>query len=341
MQCANSSSQHCNQFASLATKRSVIHNTLRIDGIARPFRVSLQEGGSIESNGCGSLGGQSGLTPVLWTGEYYRSSDLMWILLVLASTFVRAPCGARTFVPAHSSDTPARAGLVKIGRRAYVSIRRDIWSGKRLASFARKARPYRRSLVGSDGQHRLSPGSCGATPPPEAAAWSIARRQRNGTPSELLAVQSRRSLRSMRHCKPMWRNGWLARSSLRAGLLFPARPCPGMAVGMDPARPAVGKRWSPEQIARRLPIDFPEDETMRISHEAIYQALFVQGRGALRRELTACLRTGRALRMPQGAHARARQDLHLSRDHDQSTSGGGSRSRRAGPLGRRPHLGSW
>ena len=57
--------------------------------------------------------------------------------------------------------------------------------------------------------------------------------------------------------------------------------------------------WSPEQIARRLPIDFPDDATMRISHEAIYQALFVQGRGALRRELTACLRTGRALRMPR------------------------------------------
>lgn len=57
--------------------------------------------------------------------------------------------------------------------------------------------------------------------------------------------------------------------------------------------------WSPEQIAQRLKIDFPEDETMRISHEAIYQALYVQGRGALRRELTACLRTGRALRMPR------------------------------------------
>jgi IS30 family transposase len=58
--------------------------------------------------------------------------------------------------------------------------------------------------------------------------------------------------------------------------------------------------WSPEQISRRLRLDFPEDETMRISHEAIYQALYVQGRGALRRELTACLRTGRALRMPRG-----------------------------------------
>lgn len=59
------------------------------------------------------------------------------------------------------------------------------------------------------------------------------------------------------------------------------------------------KAWSPEQIAQRLPVDFPDDETMRISHEAIYQSLFVQGRGALGRELTACLRTGRALRVPR------------------------------------------
>ena len=57
--------------------------------------------------------------------------------------------------------------------------------------------------------------------------------------------------------------------------------------------------WSPEQIAHRLAVDFPDDASMRISHEAIYQALYVQGRGALRRELTACLRTGRALRVPR------------------------------------------
>jgi len=60
-----------------------------------------------------------------------------------------------------------------------------------------------------------------------------------------------------------------------------------------------GRAWSPEQIAHRLPLDYPDDPTMRISHEAIYQALYVQGRGALRRELTACLRTGRALRVPR------------------------------------------
>ena len=59
------------------------------------------------------------------------------------------------------------------------------------------------------------------------------------------------------------------------------------------------KAWSPEQISNRLRIDFPDDETMRISHEAIYQALYIQGRGALKRELVACLRTGRALRVPR------------------------------------------
>jgi IS30 family transposase len=66
-----------------------------------------------------------------------------------------------------------------------------------------------------------------------------------------------------------------------------------------------GTAWSPEQIANRLEVDFPHDRSMRVSHEAIYQALYVQGRGALNRELTACLRTGRALRVPR-ARARGR-----------------------------------
>ena len=65
-----------------------------------------------------------------------------------------------------------------------------------------------------------------------------------------------------------------------------------------------GASWSPEQISRRLRLDFPDDASMRVSHEAIYQALYVQGRGALRRDLSACLRTGRALRVPR---ARTRQ----------------------------------
>jgi IS30 family transposase len=69
--------------------------------------------------------------------------------------------------------------------------------------------------------------------------------------------------------------------------------------------------WSPEQIANRLPVDFPDDDSMRVSHEAIYQALYVQGRGALRRELTACLRTGRALRVPR-ARTRGRGKQFVS-----------------------------
>jgi IS30 family transposase len=59
------------------------------------------------------------------------------------------------------------------------------------------------------------------------------------------------------------------------------------------------RSWSPEQISNRLRLEFPDDQSMRVSHEAIYQSLYVQGRGALRRELSACLRTGRALRVPR------------------------------------------
>ena len=59
------------------------------------------------------------------------------------------------------------------------------------------------------------------------------------------------------------------------------------------------KAWSPEQIANRLRIDFPDDDSMRVCHEAIYRALYVQGQGALKRELVACLLTGRALRVPR------------------------------------------
>ena len=71
--------------------------------------------------------------------------------------------------------------------------------------------------------------------------------------------------------------------------------------------------WSPEQIAARLRVEFPDDESMRISHEAIYQALYVQSRGALKRELVACLRTGRALRVPR---ARSKQKAwgHVTAD---------------------------
>ena len=61
----------------------------------------------------------------------------------------------------------------------------------------------------------------------------------------------------------------------------------------------LGKKWSPRQVAVTLKADFPDDPGMHVCHETIYQSLYVQGRGALRRELAACLRTGRALRKPR------------------------------------------
>ena len=71
------------------------------------------------------------------------------------------------------------------------------------------------------------------------------------------------------------------------------------------------RAWSHEQIAARLKSDFPDDEPMRISHETIYQALYIQGRGALKRELILWLRTGRVLRAPR-ARARRKVWTHVT-----------------------------
>ena len=105
------------------------------------------------------------------------------------------------------------------------------------------------------------------------------------------------------------------RSYVQERLSGAVRPPGGRALGPEGPKwqgrnkPHRGDRrwvqgWSPEQISNRLRVDFAEDESMRISCEAIYQALYVEGRGALKRELVACLRFGRALRVPR---ARARQ----------------------------------
>ena len=104
-----------------------------------------------------------------------------------------------------------------------------------------------------------------------------------------------------------------------------------------PTRPTLGERRGARSRSRnRLRVDFPDDESMRISHEAIYQALYVQGRGALRRELVACLRTGRALRVPR-ARTRGRGKEFVSPEimiSERPAEAAGSR--RARTLGRRP-----
>jgi transposase, IS30 family len=81
------------------------------------------------------------------------------------------------------------------------------------------------------------------------------------------------------------------------------RPKPGKLVDgplRDKVAEGLEKWWSPEEIARRLQIDYPADPTMRVSHETIYQSLYVQGRGELRRDLSRCLRSGRMARRQRG-----------------------------------------
>jgi IS30 family transposase len=82
------------------------------------------------------------------------------------------------------------------------------------------------------------------------------------------------------------------------------RPKPAKLAACPPLQATVtawlDQLWSPVQIARRLRAEFPDDPMMWVSHETIYQSLFVQGRGALRRELTRCLRRGRTYRHQRG-----------------------------------------
>jgi IS30 family transposase len=105
------------------------------------------------------------------------------------------------------------------------------------------------------------------------------------------------------------RNGYRGRYRYRAlaaqaqAQFRAARPKTARLAGNDRLRGQVQcwleQRWSPEQISVMLKQQFPDDPGMWVSHETIYQSIYVQGRGALRRELAVCLRTGRALRKPR------------------------------------------
>jgi IS30 family transposase len=96
------------------------------------------------------------------------------------------------------------------------------------------------------------------------------------------------------------RDRYRALRGQRRALACAARPKP-TKLGSCPrlreeVRAGLGRRWSPQQISARLKLDHPEDPEMRISHETIYQSLYVQSRGELRRELTRALRSGRTKR---------------------------------------------
>ena len=100
------------------------------------------------------------------------------------------------------------------------------------------------------------------------------------------------------------RGGYAPMAAHRRAAALARRPKPTKLAGSSRLRERVvadlERLWSPEQIADRLRAEFPDQPEMRVSHETIYRSLFVQGRGELRRELAACLRTGRAARRPRG-----------------------------------------
>jgi transposase, IS30 family len=99
-----------------------------------------------------------------------------------------------------------------------------------------------------------------------------------------------------RDCYRAWRAHQRARQQARRPKT-PKLACPELAAEVSAW---LADWWSPVQISRRLRIEYPGDPMMRVSHETIYRALYVQGRGELRRELARCLRTGRARRRPRG-----------------------------------------
>ena len=208
-----------------------------------------------------------------------------------------------------------RPRLVRVGSARMVvwhlflsSLCRDaiylLWSEKRSRFSTPASVGCVRSPAAWVGVRRRSLVSCAATLLLVAEAWSIGPRPRSGI--RIGAPAARRSKLAsndaLREYVQDRLGGVIARPD---GELVPGPQVRWVGRRHGPRKDRRwATSWSPEQISGRLRVDFPHNESMRISHEAIYQAAYVQGRGALKRELVACGRTGRALRVPR---ARTRQ----------------------------------
>ena len=179
-------------------------------------------------------------------------------------------------------------------------------------SFNQAATPGRRPFPDSSAIVRRAPFRLHAasTPSPRCPVRRIA--ERIGRSPSTISRELRRNADD--------RGGYRATSAHALAWQRAARPKPAKLAANVVLRARVeqdlARRYSPEQIAGRLRREFPDDPEMRVSTETIYQSLYVQSRGALRRELTACLRTGRAMRLalPQGRAAQEpnpRHDQHL------------------------------
>lgn len=157
-------------------------------------------------------------------------------------------------------------------------------------------------------------GGC-RRPPPRRAEGALTAAEREEVSRGLAAGASYRAIAAQlgrAHAtvsREVARNGgpahYRAAAADTAAWRRAERPKPALLATRPALREAVEAklrpRWSPEQIAAWLRRAYPDDASMRVSHETTYRSLVVQPRGALRRELTRYLRTGRALRFPRGA----------------------------------------
>src|SRR5829696_10030138 len=151
-------------------------------------------------------------------------------------------------------------------------------------------------------------------PPPRRAAQALLLVEREEISRGVAAGESCRQIAARLERAPstvsreLARNGgrhrYRAQAADAAAYQRALRPKAAKLVSQPRLRAVVeaklALRWSPEQIAGWLPLAYPSDPVMRVSHETIYLSLFAQSRGALRRELQRCLRTGRAMRYPRG-----------------------------------------
>ena len=151
----------------------------------------------------------------------------------------------------------------------------------------------------------------------------ISRGVAAGEPCRQIAVRLGRapSMVSRALARNGGRHHYRAQAADAASSRRAQRPKPAKLVREPRLRAVVeaklAVRWSPQQIAGWLPLAYPQDPVMRVSHETIYLSLFIQSRGALRRELQRCLRTGRAMRYPRGkrlpqGRGQLRDTVHIS-----------------------------
>ena len=161
---------------------------------------------------------------------------------------------------------------------------------QRIAQVAalRRRRPRSPRRLGFEERERISRGIAAGVNDSEIAR--VLGRDRSTVGREVRAGGGRRGYRALAAERTARRRAQRAKPGKLSS-------CPRLLAAVEAGLRA---RWSPQQISRRLRIDYPDDPMMRIGHETIYRALFVQSRGELRRQLAANLRSGRTNRRPQG-----------------------------------------